>query len=110
MGFATTELRLLLMTMASDVSSISEINLKLYVDDCTISSTDWMPHRLAWRVAKATDLAVQHLTDLQLVVSKGAKGKSTVVASNDALRKTILQLSKSRVLKAAKTAKLLGVG
>ena len=106
-GFATTELRLQGTTLVNKVSKIPHINFKLYVDDSTISSDDKNPRKLAWRVAHATDVAVAEFRREGLEASRG---KSAAIASSVAITHTIVALSKAKVLKTRKSAKLLGVG
>ena len=106
-GFATSELRLLLLDVLEDTHSTwgQVVKLTLYVDDLTISVRGTAKFVKA-TLAAAVDQAVTMFQDkLALQVSIA---KSTVVASKTRLATAIARRSRARVLKPTAAAKLLG--
>ena len=109
-GFATSELRVLLQGVLERVQqnwSLSVVNLKLYVDDLTIAVSG-LPGRAARIVAEVVDFVVRVLQgELRLEVSQK---KSKVVAGRDKLAIAAAALMRTKRVKAAAHAKLLGTG
>ena len=105
-GFATTELRVLLIDLMGAITRRWPVEPKLYVDDLTIAAKG-TPQYVADTVAKATDLAVGYFRDLGLEVSVK---ESVAVASNKAIPKRMVKRTETMRLKAVRSTKLLGVG
>ena len=105
-GFATTELRLLLMDVleATRNDHWPSVKLTLYVDDLTVSIRG-AAKTVARRLAAAVDADVQAFQSLELTVSVS---KSTVVASSRKLAIRVCRKSKAKVLSHSAQAKLLG--
>ena len=106
-GFATTELRLLLMDVLE--TTFNEhgptVRLTLYVDDLTVSVRG-AAKAVAKKLAAAVDTVVavfQDTLDLKVSVSK-----STVVASSRRLAARVCRKSKAKILSHSTQAKLLG--
>ena len=62
-GFATTELRALLIDLIQAVSTLWPIDAKLYVDDLTLAASG-KPRAVANTIAQATDFAVVHFQEV----------------------------------------------
>ena len=107
-SFATTELRLLLLTVTQSMQKCwPRINLSLFVDDATLEVEDDQPTMAAAELAAATDWLVDAFqTDLKLEVSPS---KSVVIASMLGLAKTTARISRCQALRAQTHGKLLGV-
>ena len=107
-GFATTELRVLLLDVIDSACRICpEVSLKVYVDDISISATHSMERTVANLVAEATDLIVTFFErNLNLEVSKT---KSAVVCSTLSLARRTAASTRSGKISARRTSKLLGV-
>ena len=105
-GFATSELRLLLLDVLEDTHGAwgSTVRLTLYVDDLTISVRG-AAKVIKNKLAAAVDQVVHTFQDKLLLQVSVAK--SVVVASKLKLAKAIARKSKARVLKPASSAKLL---
>ena len=108
-GFATSELRLLLLDVLEEThrSWGASVRLTLYVDDLTISvkgATSFVKNRLA-AVIDQVVCTFHHKLALQVSVAK-----SVVVVSRLKLAKAVARRSKAKVLKPAASAKLLGTG
>ena len=106
-GFATTELRMLLMDVmdATFEAHGRAVSLTLYVDDLTIAVRG-TARTVAKRLASAVDLVVNVFQN-QLAL-KVSTTKSTVVASTLRLAARVARKSKAKILGHAKHAKLLG--
>ena len=104
-GFATTELRVLLIDLMAAVARRWPIDAMLYVDDRALSAKG-SPSVIAKMVSQATDFALDYFRALDLEVS--AK-KSVVVASGAALMEKIMKKFRAMKLKAVRQTKLLGV-
>ena len=91
-GFATTELRLLLVDLMYDLRKLWPVEVKLYVDDLTISASG-EPHSVVERLTAATNHAVSKFTQLGLEVSKS---KSAAVASRRGIRKALPRQNPAR--------------
>ena len=108
-GFATSELRLLLIDLLEDTQAHwgLSVRLSLYVDDLTIS----VRGKAAFvrnRLAAAVDRAV-HIFQDKLLLQVSVK-KSMVVASTVKLAKQIARQASSSILTHTRAAKLLGTG
>jgi hypothetical protein len=106
-GFATTELRMLLMDVTDAVKKRwgSCLGLTLYVDDLTVSVRG-ARKEVATKLAAAVDIVTDIFESvLRLTVSRA---KSVVVASKTSLAKEIAMRTSSKVLKPVRVAKLLG--
>ena len=106
-GFATTELRLLLLDVIEPVKSRwgGCLGLSLYVDDLTISVSG-ARKSIAQKLASAVDFVTEIFeSQLRLNVSRT---KSVVVASRRVIAREIAKRSKARALKHVRAAKLLG--
>ena len=108
-GFATTELRLLLMEVLEETHGAwgTSVRLTLYVDDLTISvrgAARFVKRRLAQAVDQVVNVFQERLA-LQVSVTKSA-----VVASSLKLAKAVARKAKSNILKVKRSAKLLGTG
>lgn len=106
-GFATSELRLLLMDVMEETRSAwgNSVRLTLYVDDLTISmkgAARSISARLAAEVDHIVDIFQKQLA-LQVSVTK-----STVVASSKGIANRVVRKPWRGILKAASHAKLLG--
>ena len=107
-GFATSELRLLLIEMVWELVRVwgDDLNIKLYVDDLTLAVTGKAGHCMAvmdgaLRQAKA--FLEDHL-GMEVSIKK-----SVAVAGRAALAKAFCKKSKVKVVKAVASTKLLGV-
>ena len=106
-GFATTELRLLLLDVVeSTTRAWPLITITLYVDDATLEAVHGSAEAVKCTIAGATDQMVNHL-QLGLELEASAK-KSVIVACRRGLADGIAALSRSRKLTAVRSAKLLG--
>ena len=105
-GFATTELRMLLLDLMFELKKLWPVQLKLYVDDLTITAKGEQ-ERVAADVAAATDHAVQRFQQLGLEVSTA---KTTAIACNRSMVRRVVIKSHTKVAKGKGQAKLLGVG
>ena len=103
-GFATTELRLLLVDLMFDLRRLWPVEIKLYVDDLTISAQGG-PEQVVGNLTSATDHAIMKFTGLGLEVSKS---KSTAVASRAGLRRALVIKNHAKILRSSRAAKLLG--
>ena len=103
-GFATTELRLLLVDLMFDLRRLWPVEIKLYVDDLTISAQGG-PEQVVGNLTSATDHAIKKFTGLGLEVSKS---KSTAVASRAGLRRALVIKNHAKILRSSRAAKLLG--
>ena len=103
-GFATTELRLLLVDLMYDLRRLWPVEVKLYVDDLTIAAKG-RKHQVVEQLTAATDHAISKFTRLGLEVSKS---KSAALASRSGIRKALVIKNHAKVLRGARTAKLLG--
>ena len=106
-GFATSELRLLMLDVLDDTHGAwgSTVRLTLYVDDLTISVRG-AARFVKERLAAAVDQVVHTFhSKLALQVSVA---KSTVVATRVKLAKAIARRSKGKVLTPTAAAKVLG--
>ena len=106
-GFATTELRLLLLDVVQSTSRAWPlVTITLYVDDATLEAVHTSAEAVKCTIAGATDHMVEHLqAGLELEVS--AK-KSVTVACSRGLAAGIAAISRTRKLTAVLSAKLLG--
>ena len=106
-GFATTELRVLLLDVIDAASRAwPQVTLSLYVDDATLESWDQSQFVVARRVAGAVDQVVTHMEGglaLQVSVSK-----SVVAAGTMAMARRVAARSTTRRLTAVRAAKVLG--
>lgn len=103
-GFATSELRLLLMELISAIRTSWPVALKLYVDDMTKTASGTRDAATA-AVAAATDFAVERFRSLGLEVSTK---KSIAVASSLKTLRALAFRTRTRALKPARSTKLLG--
>ena len=101
-GFATFELRALLMDVVDDVcKNWKLVSISLYVDDMVISSAG--PGMQApIDVAGATDQAVRHMEDKEGLDLTVSVKKSVTSASSMALALATARLSKIRKIKATR--------
>ena len=106
-GFATTELRLLLLDVIQPAKARwgDGLGLTLYVDDLTISVRGARKH-VARKLAAAVDFVTEIFEkQLELNVSRS---KSVVVASKLSIATEIAKRTLSKCLKPTRMAKLLG--
>ena len=108
-GFATAELKLLLLDVLEETHNAwgSKVRLTLYVDDLTISVRG-AAKEVKRRLASAIDLVVgifQDQLSMQVSVTK-----SSVIASTLKLARKITRASRTKKVKVARQAKLLGTG
>ncbi len=106
-GFATSELRLLMMDVITPVLERwgDAVDLTLYVDDLTVA-TSGDPAEAARRCAAVVDMITHKLEkDLELVVSTK---KSVVTASSVRLAAEVARQVAGNKLKPVRRAKLLG--
>ena len=103
-GFATTELRLLLVDLMFDLRKLWPVGVKLYVDDLTISAQG-KPSSVVKHLTAATDHAIDKFTRLGLEVSKS---KSAAVSNRVGNKRALVIKNRAKVLRGAKTTKLLG--
>jgi len=104
--FATTELRVLLLTMVDETYKLwATVDLSLYVDDATVSATgDYLS--AAVDVAGATDHIVRHCeAALELEISVK---KSVAAAGTMGLAKLVARTSRTGKLTPTRATKLLG--
>ena len=108
-GFATSELRLLLLDLVIEIQERwpnKEGNrVKLYVDDLTITVSGGAAE-VGRRIAEISDFVTSYFQDtLRLEVSKK---KSVVTASRHKLARYIANRTKTRSVRPVKQAKMLG--
>jgi len=104
--FATTELRVLLLSMVDDTYRLwATVDLSLYVDDATVSATgDYLS--AAVDVAGATDHIVRHCEvalELEISVKKSVAAAGTLGLAN-----MVARTSRTGKLTPTRAAKLLG--
>ena len=106
-GFATTELRLLLLDVIQPTKARwgRFLRLTLYVDDLTISIRG-ARRDITKKLAAAVDF-VTEIFEGQLNLSV-SRTKSVVVASKPAIAREVAKRTSTKTLKKVKTAKLLG--
>eukprot|EP00973_Karenia_brevis_P064916 9015810-Karenia_brevis.AAC.1 len=92
-GFATSELRVLLVDLVRGIRTLWKVKVKLYVDDLTIDAAGGRL-QAACRVAQATDYAIDFFEKrLKLKVSTQ---KSVAVASRPKVLREICAKSKAK--------------
>ena len=107
-GFATTELRVLLLDLVVLLKARWPIilTIKLYVDDLTLAACG-LPQKVIKTLAAAVDFAVEYLEgSLRMAVSSK---KSKVLASRPAIAEAVLEAASSSRTSTTTRAKLLGV-
>jgi hypothetical protein len=104
-GFATTELRILLLEVVREVLAKwgDSVDLMLYVDDLTVTATG-SPKEAARRCSAVVHLVMDRFRELGMVINAD---KSVVTATSPAVAATAARQLRSRV-KPRKAAKLLG--
>ena len=106
-GFATTELKLLLLEVVTDIQAAWPlVVITLFVDDLTIEATHESSAMVTYAVSGATDQAIKHF-EQKLQLGTSAK-KSGSVGSSMEMARRVVKNTKLKRLNTWKSTKLLG--